>query len=686
MLKLKTLRFKGIGRFVDEQEVSFERFGNLIQVDGKNDNTGGSSGAGKSTVFNAIDFLFGLNSVSNSMLQSRLTEDNISVEGEFDLDGQPLTISRGKKLKIEINGEIITGSSKITEEKLDQIIAIPRHLFRPMLHKKQGEKGFFLNFTPSETNSFLTDCLGLGDFKNHIINLDIKILDLSKKISSSRTSLESNETGLKASRDASAALGEAPEKEVDQTTVIGLKNNMDKANEELKALIESQQLEEVNFVDLFKPKLLEENYDSSNIEKLEKEIYVLQCKRSDFFLAQKDKSQEKQKKISDIKLKQVQFNSKIQEGIDANATALKLANEILAIRDSTCPKCEQLWANESARIEENKILEEINRLKGIIIGGENAKILLNASKEELIYIESESEESQFSEDVSDIDHKEQELKTSLQLEKNQRMSFSVKQNEENKRNQSNFESKHLELRNKHTLESNQLRGQADIHRRTFEASTLKLKNYEENRKRYENSFNTLKTQEETYVKKVEEITKELKEIASSMESYEELKKAIKNYLSCSFDEALLTISENATKLIQNIPNMATATIQLDGTKETKEGKVKEEVNSVIHMDGEENIPIKTLSGGERAAVDIAIDLAVLGYIEDRTNKGIDTFILDEPFTGLDSTNIEMVLELLKNINMHKKLIVVDHNPIAKEQISDRITVLRTGLTSTIVKE
>ena len=41
MLTLKELRFKGIGRFVEEQTINFETLGNLIQVDGLNKNTGG---------------------------------------------------------------------------------------------------------------------------------------------------------------------------------------------------------------------------------------------------------------------------------------------------------------------------------------------------------------------------------------------------------------------------------------------------------------------------------------------------------------------------------------------------------------------------------------------------------------------------------------------------------------------
>src|ERR1700687_416274 len=144
MLTLKELRFRGIGRFVEEQKISFENLGGLTQIDGQNNNTKGSSGAGKSTIAHALDFLLGLNSIPNAVLQSRLTSESIFVEGSFDFDGQPLIISRGKKLKIDLVGEVTTGSSKLAEEKLDKILAIPRHLLKPMLHKVQGEKGFFL--------------------------------------------------------------------------------------------------------------------------------------------------------------------------------------------------------------------------------------------------------------------------------------------------------------------------------------------------------------------------------------------------------------------------------------------------------------------------------------------------------------------------------------------------------------
>jgi DNA repair exonuclease SbcCD ATPase subunit len=192
-------------------------------------------------------------------------------------------------------------------------------------------------------------------------------------------------------------------------------------------------------------------------------------------------------------------------------------------------------------------------------------------------------------------------------------------------------------------------------------------------------------------KKKEEITKTLEDCKSELESTvnsifltEELKKCIKMYISYSFDEALESIGAKSTEIIRCIPNMSNATIQFEGTKETKDGKIKEEVNAVIGMDGETGVPIKSLSGGERSAVDLAVDLAVIDFIETKSAKGMNIFILDEPFTGLGTVEIEMALEVLKNSNTNKKIIIVDHNPEVKQMVQSRIIVEREGTSSRLV--
>jgi len=96
MIQLLALRFGQIRSFVDDQEIVFANREKLIQIDGKNLNTGGSSGSGKSTVLMVLDYLLGLNDVPATLLQSRLTKSGMWAEGDFVIDGQPVTISRSK--------------------------------------------------------------------------------------------------------------------------------------------------------------------------------------------------------------------------------------------------------------------------------------------------------------------------------------------------------------------------------------------------------------------------------------------------------------------------------------------------------------------------------------------------------------------------------------------------------------
>lgn len=683
MLTLKELKFRSIGRFVEEQSISFDSLGKLIQVDGKNNNTGGSSGAAKSTVFNALDFLFGLNSVPNSVLQSRLTEEPIWVEGVFDYDGLPLTITRGKKLKIDLAGEVTTGSSKLSEEKLDQILAIPRHLFKPMLHKEQGERGFFLNFTPKETNDFLTDCLGLSNFKKPMIALDAKLQELNDKKEGLSVSLEAAKTGVTASHNALLSLGDAPAKEVDQEMVLQLKNKADASKATLNAILQAQQKEQMD-LEVKRPVSSVISFDRSIKNQLEQELNLVKTQVNQLLLTNKDKESKAYAMISAAKAKSVELQARIEKGLLAKERALKDATAIKKIRDSICPKCEQTWTAESAKVEEAQLLKNINEMHGPILAGEHAVALLEAAKEEIDYLSS-NVPSAVPEGYQDLLSKEREIKLLISKETENETNHLASQNAKNRFEQTNFALDSGLMRDRHAKDAEQWRNQASLDSKIFEGAVFKLKSYDDSRIRYETSVNALKVQIRKYVDETEALSQALSVVNSDIESYEELKKAVKSYLSCSFDEALETISENATRLARCVPNMANATIQLMGMWETKDGKIREEVNAVLNLDGDENIDIRSLCGGERSAIDLAVDLSVIELIENKTNKGINIFVLDEPFTGLDTVCIEMALEVLKNSSTNKKLIIVDHNPEVKEMVESSLLVVRDGLTSKIIQ-
>lgn len=680
MLKLKELRLSGVGRFVEEQIINLETLGNLVQIDGQNNNTGGSSGAGKSTIFHALDYLFGLNHIPNSALKSRLTDTGITVQGTFDLDGKPLIISRGKKLRIELDGEVTTGSSKLAEEKLDEIIAIPRELFRSMLHKRQKEGGFFLKMTPREINDFLMNCLGLGSFKNKIEIIEAKVKELSEKKLALIGSLESTRAALRATQDALISLGVGPIKDIHQSVILELKAKVDKSSAEL-ATVSAQHKIEVETLELQRPQVTSLFFDRTSLEALEKQQSELSSSINLIKSQEKDRLNKAKLEATQLQASIVRLSNLISKA-DASANAAAVAAEqIKKIRAGTCYTCEQPWHDKKS---EEQLLKNLSALRQDIAAGAKAKEELpnvSTQLEALAPQTFERELPDLNPLVSDLQLVGVNLVSERQKEKDHQTTEMVK----NRAAQANFVTLQSSLREKHSKEYEQVRGQADIDRRAFEAAVGKLRAYEEARARHEASLTSLRAQEASYGQKADELTITSTQVHNEFEMAEELKRAMKSYMSCSFDDALETISDNATKLIRNIPNMANATIQLEGIKTTQEGKIKEEVNAVIHMDGEENVDIRTLCGGERTSTDLAIDLSVIELIENRANKGIDLFVLDEPFDGLDTVCIEMALDVLKNSSLNKRLIIVDHNPEVKQMVESRLVVVRDGATSKIVQ-
>jgi DNA repair exonuclease SbcCD ATPase subunit len=157
---------------------------------------------------------------------------------------------------------------------------------------------------------------------------------------------------------------------------------------------------------------------------------------------------------------------------------------------------------------------------------------------------------------------------------------------------------------------------------------------------------------------------------------EESVRLIKNFTLQKFQDTLNYIGERATEIINRIPNMANAVIFFENAKETKTGKIKNEVNAVMNLEGDSNVHIKTLSGGERTSADFAIDLAVGEMIESMTQKGVNFLIVDEGFDGLDSISKIECLEILKTLNTDKKILMVDHSSEVKEMVYDIIKVKR----------
>lgn len=715
MLKLLELRFSGIGRFTEEQVIDFRNLDSLVQVDGIRKDTGGSSGSGKTTVFNALDYLFAVNDIPNTVLQSRYTKEGISVTGLFDLDGKSLKIARGKsKLIVELDGEATSGS-KLAEEKIDQILAMPRDLFRKILHKRQKEGGFFLQFTPGKTAEFLTDALGLGEVRKKTELVDKKLTELTKQCDQAFNQSERVKAALSATQQAISALGMPPVKDMHQEVIVALKKSYDAAMVYLQPLKIRHNLEQ-HELDLTRPQVSVEPYDEVLTAQLTERMTGLKKRTSDIGLAElqrqavavkkievivtaeRDRQTRIVKQIADLNVQKITLENQIRNGSNALSLATSLAAEIKKIQVSICPTCESTWITEQARLKETDLLQKVKKLREDIVLGQQASsklvetqaMLENLKPDmapqthpDILQLQAERQPI-LSPELEEIKLEEQGIQGELALEKSKRFAYFAEQNVKNRVLLEAFSVQQRDLMIRHTAELEQVNGQIDITRRALDAAVQKLRAYDDARVRYENQENILKNQEISAQQEVIQWATTYREAQAELILAEEVKKLLKSYLSCSFDDALELIGDTATRIIRAIPNMANATVQLEGIRETKDGKIKEEVNAVINMDGEEAVPIKSLSGGERSSVDLAVDLAVIDMIENKTSKGIDIFILDEPFTGLDTVSIEMALEVLKNSNLNKRLVIVDHNPIISQFMNSKILVNRDGQNSNIV--
>lgn len=679
LLDLEKLRFKGIGRFLEEQVIEFDKLGKFVQLDGKNNNTKGSSGAGKSTVPMVLDYLLGINERPSTILKCRYSDEGIFVEGTFSSEGKRVIVTRDKKLSIDADGIVTKGNAAKTEEALDAILGIPRDLFRKMYHKRQKEGGFFLDMTPAQINIFLMNALGLGHYKAKLQIADDKIIELTKRKEENVTKLTAARYALKAAEDSTVFLGSPPERTVDQTTVLALKERSEKSTSTLAFTLELTKNEEV-LLNQSRPQIKTTPFDRTHIENLERVYKEAETRINQARFQERDRQGKAATELYQFQKHLSKLQSAVQQGEVATKKAIEVAEQIKKIKEGKCYTCGQDWVDSQTQ---TNLMSSIKTLRMQIEAGQEAQKMLPDAQKSVDHwtLEAQSRPVDTTMDGLIIQTSNLALAEDRQREKDH-------QETENKKNRellSVFEAEESAMRSRHRITLDDFRGQADVARRAFEAALGSLKAYESARQAYEKSLTSLRDQEAYYGQRVTDALKESTEIQAELAKAEELKRALKSYLSCSFDEALDTVSKNATTLIRHIPNMANATIQLEGIKETQDGKIKEEVNAVIHMDGEENVPIKSLCGGERTATDLAIDLSVIDMLESKANKGINIFFLDEPFTGFGTVEIEMALEVLKNSSSNKRLVIIDHNPEVKEMVESKLTAVRNGATSRIVQ-
>ena len=681
MLKLKRYSFSGIGRFVEKQTIDLESRDHLIQIDGENTNTGGSSGAGKSTTVEALAFLLGISDIPSTQLQSRITKSPIWVQGEFE---GGITITRSKKdgLTIQTPEETVSGNSKLAEEKLDQIIGVNRKLLKTMCYKRQKQGGFFLNLTPKESHAFLIDCLDLTEYQNKINKMNDVLKD---KYKPSKISLESGLEQVKIGIENITDLlskKELPQKP-EEKDVSKLKLEIDVA----KQALQNEEITLTEMVTKIGPKPIEPKSPVFEKEQMlldtQSGIVAVKAEIEDIRKSHQesiDQANFALRKIQDNIAKSNSYKDLLIDEVNNNNALLE---QIKHIEEEKCPTCMREWKQNSGdKLQELKEKSGMHQEKIAGYKSEIEKIPhLKVMEEKAIKILEDRQLKQIN-----IHEKE----TLAALEENLRKLQNEKDNI-----QSVAKQKYLEDYNtwndKHTTIQNMFKKKFDDLKWKIAGLENEIQKIEKEDENYQKALNTYNTDIDHLNKKLKEYkanfekaSRHLEETNRNIVLSEESIRLIKNFTLQKFQDTLDYIGARATEIINMIPNMANAVIYFEGAKETKTGKIKNEVNAVINLEGDLAVSIKTLSGGERTAADLAVDLAVGEMIENYTRKGVNFSVIDEGFDGLDSVSKIQCLEILKNISTDKKILMVDHSSEVKEMVCDIIKVRRVNEESFVV--
>jgi exonuclease SbcC len=106
---------------------------------------------------------------------------------------------------------------------------------------------------------------------------------------------------------------------------------------------------------------------------------------------------------------------------------------------------------------------------------------------------------------------------------------------------------------------------------------------------------------------------------------------------------------------------------------------------VIDRDlGDERRSTRSLSGGERFLVSLALALALAG-LEGR-DSFIDTLFIDEGFGSLDSATLDIAIDALENLQgQGRRVGVISHVDALQERIATKICVERWGGGRSVVR-
>ena len=363
-ITLNTLKCKNF-LSIKELEFNFNEYKGLTTIKGE-------IGAGKSTLFNLVEFMFfgKLSGYNKSDYQSVYT-DKFSGSLSFEYKGSQYLIERTlSTLQYSKDGKYVESNKKNDLQKdLEEELGFLD--FWNLIYIKQSSTGIFSDMSDTNRVSFLSKLIGLNTIKLWTDNLSSKIKELNDNTAEKNLSIAKLETQLNSLTEYNAS-NQEHSTFIDLTS---LQSNIEKCNEKIKTFNDVK----ANLSN----DIIKANSEIISIENKKKNAESLiivinnalkkitELKEENQRLSSQPLELKETVKIDDVYAKIAEYDTKILELSNKISLGNDKLNSLVNHPD-ICPTCKQPWHIDNLDYKITVLKEGINKLNSEL---ENLKTL-----------------------------------------------------------------------------------------------------------------------------------------------------------------------------------------------------------------------------------------------------------------------------------------------------------------------
>jgi vacuolar-type H+-ATPase subunit D/Vma8 len=609
-ISLINSRIRAFRSFVEEAFFEFPETGLRI-IRGRNADTGGSSGAGKTSVILGPTYAMGYCPFPATELQSWFTDEKPFAGVWLKTPDRNIIVDRGDGLKLTIGDEKAL-KGKAAEARLTQELGLTPAMLSALTYREQRSDGTFLSKTNVEIQSFLTAVLALEPFEQAYDSAMKAITYLEKEIQTSEGRLQV----LKAQLDAAQLDLHNGEAEYEPLDLTLLNDQLAKQKEELARWRGIRTA-------------VQEKRDAYQLEYRQAVSAQLADKRS--VLKQ---SQDAVQTLRVVAAGGPSINTDIARVKRRRET---LENQMRVSATGICPTCKQPWEKDrDGEKHSDAIDEEHQQLGQELVKLAEAYDRVTLAKEQAD--ELQTKVFKLEQLVSDAEA-EASKAFADNLEALKRAYADAEQRVANAEYLCN--SSNTAIQQATALDVN-VKSQLEFRR-----------------KRVADVQKSVETETKVLERHQVDIAKE-RDFAALV--------GRDGFLGAIFDEVLAEVAEETNDILAKVPNVAHVTLAFKSETITGKGTVQRGIKPVVTVGGHEASLKAGCSGGMLGAVYLATDLAVIDVVSRRLGVSPGWLFLDESFEGLGAVEKEAYLEVLSLYAEKKLVLIIDHGTETKEAL------------------